>query len=48
MSSQLGHIWRDVGFVIDILLLGRWLDWIDDELGINHLRVGNKKPLVLV
>ena len=42
MDTQLGHVGRDLGFVADVCLLGRGLDGINDELGVNHLCVGDK------
>jgi hypothetical protein len=42
LDTQLGHARGDLGFVADVFLLGRGLDRINDELRIDHLRVGDK------
>ncbi len=42
MSTQFCHIRRDSSFGADVLLLGIWVQGVDDKLWIDHLHVGNK------
>jgi hypothetical protein len=42
MSTQFCHIRRDFSFGADVLLLGIWVQGVDDKLWNDHLCIGNK------
>jgi hypothetical protein len=42
MSTQICHIRRDFSFGADVFLLGIWVQRVDDELWIDHMRVRKK------